>query len=215
MVVIVIVVDGYTNILIIIIISGAGLTWVPNWTSGRKRSMLSKTSPLPCQIRWKPSQRTVTIAASQQAVVLGYCSLPTCTGRSVIQSSGHSSLCTLQHRLPIDSVVQHMSSPRVRYIQSCKIWWAKGFRLKARLRSSTDATAVNQLSSCCQWSIKCNKPAGTILCINSVLGQGNTQHCTFSTRASGPCWVDKCVWSITPCWKCVLQQNSISVNGFQ
>ncbi len=121
MVVIVIVVDGYTNILIIIIISGAGLTWVPNWTSGRKRSMLSKTSPLPCQIRWKPSQRTVTIAASQQAVVLGYCSLPTCTGRSVIQSSGHSSLCTLQHRLPIDSVVQHMSSPRVRYIQSCKI----------------------------------------------------------------------------------------------
>ena len=40
--------------------------------------MLSKTSPLPCQMRWNPSQRTVTMAASQQAVVLGYCSLHTC-----------------------------------------------------------------------------------------------------------------------------------------
>ena len=80
------------NIIIIHIISRAGLTWVPNWTSGRKRSMLSKTSPLPCQIRWKPSQRTVTIAASQQAVVLGYCSLPTCSSDSLIHSSSHSSL---------------------------------------------------------------------------------------------------------------------------
>ena len=85
------------NIIIIHIISRAGLTWVPNWTSGRKRSMLSKTSPLPCQIRWKPSQRTVTIAASQQAVVLGYCSLPTCSSQSLIHSSSHPSLCTLQH----------------------------------------------------------------------------------------------------------------------
>lgn len=47
-------------------------TWVSNCTSGRNRSTLSNASPLPCQMRWKPSHRTVTTASAQLADEVGW-----------------------------------------------------------------------------------------------------------------------------------------------
>ena len=53
-----------------------GGTCVRSCMSGRKRSTVSKTSPEPCQMRWKPSQREVTRQSPTAAVValsLGPC----------------------------------------------------------------------------------------------------------------------------------------------
>ncbi len=46
-----------------------GRTCVRSCMSGRNRSTVSNTSPEPCQMRWKPSQREVTRQSPTDAVV--------------------------------------------------------------------------------------------------------------------------------------------------
>ena len=53
-------------------------TCVVNCTSGRNRSTVSNTSPEPCQMRWKPSQRLVTSHGAHTALVAACCRAAGC-----------------------------------------------------------------------------------------------------------------------------------------
>jgi hypothetical protein len=54
------------------------LACVVNCTSGRNRSTVSNTSPEPCQMRWKPSQRLVTSHGAHTALVAACCRAAGC-----------------------------------------------------------------------------------------------------------------------------------------